>query len=473
MMAIIPIPEPGPCQQGGGNGPPEHNLLFRAGHPLASCIAGVGIYNRLQWSAGLSLENERRQRRAAVLTAPGSRNSLDRFLPPPQRTDYGPCSSSPRTHNVRRPFLRHPEPDLYEGSLNWHGAHYRHGFMNERSAILCLLQSSGAEESDPAVVDDLARLYWRSALLPDYAPLSDGSVWVLEGDDLGLRLKLVNSDLEYFRFTYKTGFQTFDFVPSNPHPVAQFLPVPRFLLPAFTQHAGHHREKYAFLKCLFPKTTVMEFVKGAYQCTPFACPGGCLHLLPLTDSCVLAPSTEQRRLNVPGEEEFDFEQLFALKASQRVITQDGMVQIRSAHTSSPALRCLAADFYRAFNFRTRIDVFLVGASCSGRPCPAPSEEAFIFQLFGSEEWRLRHQTGQAPWRVEGQDSPWRRSSAPTSAGDSLVQDWSVTLRPGDWLYVPPGWEHSTRAVTNSVALAVLLDNDNKSQMEETEGDARQ
>jgi 50S ribosomal protein L16 3-hydroxylase len=131
----------------------------------------------------------------------------------------------------------------------------------------------------------------------------------------------------------------------------------------------------------------------------------------------------------------------------RIMSKGYTVGIRHLQTFDPASKKLASDF--AATFCGEVDVHLYGTSASekGFGWHYDAEDVFILQIEGSKEWFFRKNTVN-PWpliETLPMDMAYQREITPTM---------SCILHPNDWLYLPVGYWHSTRAIANSFSLSV-------------------
>ena len=131
----------------------------------------------------------------------------------------------------------------------------------------------------------------------------------------------------------------------------------------------------------------------------------------------------------------------------QIMSKGYTVGIRHLQTFDPASKKLAIDFAAAFCGEVDVHLYGTSASKKGFGWHYDAEDVFILQIEGSKEWFFRKNTVN-PWpllETLPEDMAYRREITPTM---------SCTLHPNDWLYLPVGYWHSTRAIAHSFSLSV-------------------
>jgi len=121
--------------------------------------------------------------------------------------------------------------------------------------------------------------------------------------------------------------------------------------------------------------------------------------------------------------------------------------IRHAERHHAGLATVAQEFAEDLSAPIDIHVYCTPAGCAGLSWHYDVEEVFIFQTRGSKVWELRKNTVH-PWPVLEtipQDMRHEREIMPVMCCE---------LQPGDWLYIPSGYWHRTRANEESISLSV-------------------
>lgn len=202
---------------------------------------------------------------------------------------------------------------------------------------------------------------------------------------------------------------------------------------------------------LLGETSLTTFMEGYYLRLPYAQPGGCRHLAPLGDwetigRIVAAPGADV----VAGREGTPWSGPLphTTEEARAVLAAGFTLGLRHAEQHDPALAELAAGFCRDFAAPIDIHLYVTPAGQPGFGWHYDAEDVFVLQLRGAKEWLLRKNTVN-PWPlVEAlpEDMAYAREIMP------LLR---CPLAAGDWLYIPAGYWHATRAGQDeSVSLSV-------------------
>jgi len=204
------------------------------------------------------------------------------------------------------------------------------------------------------------------------------------------------------------------------------------------------------LEQLLAGVPVSVFVEQYYLKLPFSRPGGCKHLAgragwPLVEALLRAPGADflaARPDGVwPGTGRPSPEEARALLAGGHTL------RFRHAERHDAVLTELAEGFRRAFLGGVDVHVCCTPAGQPGLGWHYDAEDVFVLQTEGSKEWSLRKNTVH-PWPLPEtipQDMRLQREIMPVLRCD---------LHAGDWLYIPAGYWHQSRAGAESVSLAV-------------------
>lgn len=188
-----------------------------------------------------------------------------------------------------------------------------------------------------------------------------------------------------------------------------------------------------------------EFIDRYFLKLPFSRPGGCRHLVdtagwPLVEALLTSPGVDAAA--VRGND------LSPTLADPRRLLADGFtLRVRHAERHHPLLAEIAADLRHAFAGPVDVHVYCTPAGQAGLGWHYDAEDVFVLQTAGSKEWALRKNTVN-PWPLPDlipDDLRFHRELMPVMRCD---------LHAGDWLYVPAGYWHGTRAGTESISLAV-------------------
>jgi ribosomal protein L16 Arg81 hydroxylase len=204
------------------------------------------------------------------------------------------------------------------------------------------------------------------------------------------------------------------------------------------------------LQQLLGSLTTAAFFEDNFLKLPLARPGGCGHLAHLGGweaighilagrAADVLVGREGRKADVPTPTSAD--------EARALLAQGLTVGIRQAHRHHAGLAELAASFHEDFAAPIDVHVYCTPAGQPGLGWHYDAEDVFILQTLGPKEWQLRKNTVN-PWPLVETlpaDMRYQREIMPVLR---------CTLAAGDWLYVPGGYWHSTRAVEESISLSV-------------------
>jgi hypothetical protein len=127
------------------------------------------------------------------------------------------------------------------------------------------------------------------------------------------------------------------------------------------------------------------------------------------------------------------------KTSLAVITENlqkgATIRVRDADKFDAQLSHFVKDVQRYFAAASQINVYLTPPSEAGFPPHFDTTDVFIVQCVGSKEWKIFHEyTNKTELPV--METPWDADRFKPSGPDE-----SITLRPGDVLYLPRGAMH--------------------------------
>jgi ribosomal protein L16 Arg81 hydroxylase len=188
-----------------------------------------------------------------------------------------------------------------------------------------------------------------------------------------------------------------------------------------------------------------EFLERYFHKLPFSRPGGCRHLAdaagwPLVEALLAAPGVDAAAVR-------DNELSPTLADPRRLLADGYTLRVRHAERHHPLLADIAADLRRAFAAPVDGHVYCTPAGHAGLGWHYDAEDVFVLQTAGSKEWALRKNTVN-PWPLPD------TIPADLRFGREIMPVMRCDLHAGDWLYVPAGYWHGTRAGTESVSLAV-------------------
>jgi 50S ribosomal protein L16 3-hydroxylase len=192
------------------------------------------------------------------------------------------------------------------------------------------------------------------------------------------------------------------------------------------------------------------FMQDYFLRLPFALPGGCRHLTALGSW-----ETIERILPIPGADIFagreghgrDGPAPTTLAEARAVVASGYTLRLRHVERHDPGLAALAEDFRSDFQAPIDIQLYWTPADCPGFGWHYDPEDVFVLQMLGRKEWHLRKNTVN-PWPlIETLPANMRYER-------EIMPLWRCNLTAGDWLYIPNGYWHRTRAGEESISLSV-------------------
>ena len=206
------------------------------------------------------------------------------------------------------------------------------------------------------------------------------------------------------------------------------------------------------LQQLLGPVTAAHFVEVYYCKLPFASAGGAAAAANLGTWEVIGELLTSQDVDLivsQSGERYGGKLPRTVAEGQALVRQGCTLGVRRAHRLHAGLGELAADFRREFAATVDIHLYCTPAQQTGFSWHYDAEEVFVLQTAGSKEWSLRKNTVN-PWPLVEtlpEDMQYEREVMP------LMR---CTLGPGDWLYIPGGYWHATRAIEESISLSVGL-----------------
>jgi 50S ribosomal protein L16 3-hydroxylase len=196
--------------------------------------------------------------------------------------------------------------------------------------------------------------------------------------------------------------------------------------------------------------TLESFLERYFLQVPIAIPAGCTELaascgwdlladfltLPGADVLVTrdgAPVTEKK--------------LRSIDSAIKLLDSGCAIRVRHAERYSRLLHEVASSFHETFGGPIDCHVYCTGADAVGLNWHYDAEDVFVLQLEGSKDWQLRKNTVN-PWPIVDRMPDDMQFERERSAG------MECKLAAGDWLYIPGGYWHATRATEKSLSLSV-------------------
>jgi ribosomal protein L16 Arg81 hydroxylase len=204
------------------------------------------------------------------------------------------------------------------------------------------------------------------------------------------------------------------------------------------------------LEMLLAPLGAVQFVERYYHQLPIAVPFAAAHIIPLasekTVEALGAHSQAQVQLSRKGEFWPGGDRPTADELRQ-ALADGWTLFFRHAERYDERLAALASEFRSSFQAPIDIHLFCTPAGSEGFGWHYDVEDVFIVQTRGVKTYRLRKNTIN-PWPLV-ETTP---DDLSFEAERSLPME--CRLDEGDWLYIPPGYWHATRAETLSISLSV-------------------
>ena len=205
-----------------------------------------------------------------------------------------------------------------------------------------------------------------------------------------------------------------------------------------------------FVEALFRILPAATFVERYFHQLPIAVPHGAgqvreLGSLEVLDAIAAHPDAIVQRSRL-GQWWPDDERPGS--AALRQSLADGWtIFVRHAERYYAPLADLAAEFQHTFQAPIDVHFFCTPPATEGFGWHYDVEDVFILQTYGSKSYRLRKNTVN-PWPLV-ETTP---DDLSYEAERSLAME--CRLNAGDWLYIPPGYWHATKAEELSISLSV-------------------
>lgn len=132
------------------------------------------------------------------------------------------------------------------------------------------------------------------------------------------------------------------------------------------------------------------------------------------------------------------------------ITQGATLIIPHAERAHPIFKALAEEFTEYYPRPYDVELYLTPEGQEGLDWHYDYEDVFVLQSFGVKEFTLRRNSywPMAADRRISQKEVWLK--------EYFLNETKCTLHPGDWLYIPAGYWHKAKALTQSYHISVGL-----------------
>ncbi|MFN3185429.1 MAG: JmjC domain-containing protein [Nannocystaceae bacterium] len=142
----------------------------------------------------------------------------------------------------------------------------------------------------------------------------------------------------------------------------------------------------------------------------------------------------------PEEYTWSDQRVDPLKAA-RLFTEGATLIYSALHVSVPTLQELCAAMSLSLGAKTQANIYLTPPAAQGFPRHWDRHDVLIVQVEGSKTWRMYEGGPAKPGPGEHYQRPEQEDTQPPAT--------ELTLRAGDWLYVPRGTIHECEATDES------------------------
>ena len=209
------------------------------------------------------------------------------------------------------------------------------------------------------------------------------------------------------------------------------------------------------LKTVLAHHSLDEFFEKFFNRLPLAVAGSAHHLRDYLNWQVVQEILEQKksvlRIVKNGQMIRDHALVSFPEAKKDYLAGHTLV-IKNSERSHPQLKNLADEFAAFFSAAIDIQVFISPKNTIGFGWHYDVEDVFIFQTQGCKHFTLRQNTLHPAPTLESlpQDLAFEKEQSTLYV--------NVTLKEGDWLYIPAGWwhqAHTTDEESMHISLGVL------------------
>lgn len=150
---------------------------------------------------------------------------------------------------------------------------------------------------------------------------------------------------------------------------------------------------------------------------------------------------------LPEEKELNTGRL-TIEQAKKGFEQGRTVLIRHAERAHPILNAVAEDFFRLFHAPIDIQIYCTPAEQEGFNWHYDIEEVFVIQSQGQKEFRLKQNTVCPNPQFMPKDLEFEK--------ETTKSEIRCLLEAGDWMFIPSGYWHKARAITDSFHMSVGL-----------------
>ena len=208
-------------------------------------------------------------------------------------------------------------------------------------------------------------------------------------------------------------------------------------------------------KFLAPNITLEQFLKVFYEKEPYASPDQALEFCK-----ILSWSTLQEIFRIQSEDSWPVRQGHISKEfanskgklipdlARCAFANGHSIVVRHAEKGNMQLKMIAEEFQNFFQRSVDLQVYLTPAGQEGFGWHYDVEEVFIIQTQGRKEFRLLKNTVTP--------RPLSLFTAENSqfSFEQKAPEIRYLLQAGDWLYIPAGYWHKAKALSDSFHISV-------------------
>lgn len=200
-------------------------------------------------------------------------------------------------------------------------------------------------------------------------------------------------------------------------------------------------------------TPLEMFLEKHFTKLPFSSPNGAKNLNHLLDWKVVEDVMEKKnsvlRIVQDGRVIKDYVELSFSEAKEHH-KKGHTLLLRYAEKSHPELLNLAQDFAKSFHTEVDIQLYCTPEGHNAFGWHYDVEEVFILQTKGSKHYTIRPNTVHPNPLISSipKNLEYEKEKTPIEI--------QVTLKEGDWLYIPSGWWHIAKTKSESMHISVGL-----------------
>jgi 50S ribosomal protein L16 3-hydroxylase len=138
--------------------------------------------------------------------------------------------------------------------------------------------------------------------------------------------------------------------------------------------------------------------------------------------------------------------------ARAAFAQGHTLVVRHSEKAHASLNLIAGQFENFFRQPVDLQIYLTPAEEEGFDWHYDVEEVFVIQTHGMKEFRLLENT------VTAKPLPLLSKENQLFAQEKKNPEIRCLLKAGDWLYIPAGYWHKARAITDSFHISIGVAN---------------